>query len=354
MELESSYLLEQAEQLGFQDMQDYYESLLLSGKNAATTLAVQQYEAGRQEAEQKASYDISGAYANYLRQQRAIVAQGNLETGYKEEVGELLKQDYASAYAQAKETEATAITNAALSASETYSQVAKGVESSAEKIINQYMKQAQTKAQLYKSAEEYVQTQDPNSLKYEWYRTREDGYTELTKWGTEQFRKTLLQDGAGFKAYLEEEGLTDELSYYLSNAGNVHSDIFGFTETDYGISEASKLASLKARLEPLTRAELDKLYDEKQNQGVAENKTITEFYNDTLEEFGLTEDEVKKALLDEAGIKYTSKKLEDMSVEDAIAENWKWRGTNQMPTQDIQIEHYFKWLGNFARNKYKD
>lgn len=68
-----------------------------------TQAVQQQYETTSQAAAQQASYDISGAYANYLKQQRNIAAQGRLESGYKEEMGDVLQQQYQSAYTQAKE-----------------------------------------------------------------------------------------------------------------------------------------------------------------------------------------------------------------------------------------------------------
>lgn len=67
-----------------------------------TQLAQQQYQQTAQTAATQASYDISGAYANYLKQQRNIAAQGRLESGYKEELGDVLQQQYQSAYSQAK------------------------------------------------------------------------------------------------------------------------------------------------------------------------------------------------------------------------------------------------------------
>lgn len=86
----------------------------------------QQYETTSQAAAQQASYDISGAYANYLKQQRNIAAQGRLESGYKEEVGDVLQQQYQSAYAQAKEIQSQTSTKAyatALSQTQEYSDI---------------------------------------------------------------------------------------------------------------------------------------------------------------------------------------------------------------------------------------
>lgn len=95
----------------------------LSGQTQAVQ---QQYETTSQAAAQQASYDISGAYANYLKQQRNIAAQGRLERGYKEEVGDVLQQQYQSAYSQAKSTQAETTTKAyesALKVTEEYSDI---------------------------------------------------------------------------------------------------------------------------------------------------------------------------------------------------------------------------------------
>lgn len=112
-ELESSETQKQVQQL-----QDW-----LSGQQQVVQ---QTYETAAQTATQQASYDISGAYANYLKQQRNIASQGRLESGYKEEVGEILHQQYQSAYSQAKSVQAETTSKAyesALKASEEYSDI---------------------------------------------------------------------------------------------------------------------------------------------------------------------------------------------------------------------------------------
>ena len=91
-----------------------------------TQLQQQQYQQTAQTAATQASYDISGAYANYLKQQRSIAAQGRLESGYKEELSDVLQQQYQSAYSQAKAVQEQTTTKAyetALAQTQEYSDI---------------------------------------------------------------------------------------------------------------------------------------------------------------------------------------------------------------------------------------
>ena len=121
-ELKSSFLkdIEESEEYkaNVQSIQDW-----LTGQ---TQLAQQQYQQTAQTAATQASYDISGAYANYLKQQRSIAAQGRLESGYKEELSDVLQQQYQSAYSQAKAVQEQTTTKAyetALAQTQEYSDI---------------------------------------------------------------------------------------------------------------------------------------------------------------------------------------------------------------------------------------
>lgn len=247
LELEGNYLQEEAEKLGFKSMQEYYQTLLTSGQTSALQTATQQYQTTAETAAQQASYDISGAYANYLKQQRKIATQGHLESGYKEALTNEAMKQYGSAYKEAQLTELQTLTEASQQASELYSALNKETTSMVEQVAKQYQKQAQTKANLFKVAEEFAMTKGDTN--FQWYTTnQETGETEITPWGTEQYRSALLQYGDEFKTYLEEKGLSDELQYYLSDYANVHKGMFGFEETDYGVSEESKKAIQTSKL----------------------------------------------------------------------------------------------------------
>ena len=247
VELEGSYLLEEAEKLGFKSMQDYYTSLLSTGQQSAMRSSQKYYQTSAQTAAEKASYDISGAYVNYLKQQRNIASQGRLESGYKEEIGDVLQQQYQKAYSQAKTTQANALTAAASEASDLYTKAYEQTSNMVSQVAKQYQQQATTKANLFKAAEEFAELKGDKS--FDWYTTNpETGETEITPWGVEQYRSTLLQYGDEFKTHLEDEKLEDELKYYLSDPIAAHKEMFGFKETDYGVSEESKKASAEARL----------------------------------------------------------------------------------------------------------
>ena len=87
-ELRSSYEKQLEEEQAIIDLRQQYKDLL----TGSLTAAQQQYRQTAQTAAAQARYDISGAYANYLKQQRSIAAQGRLESGYKEELSDVLQQ----------------------------------------------------------------------------------------------------------------------------------------------------------------------------------------------------------------------------------------------------------------------
>lgn len=261
-ELKSSFLrniLEEEEyQSNVKALQDW-----LTG---ATQAATQQYQATAQTAAEQASYDISGAYANYLKQQRAVTAQGQLESGHKEEIGDVLQQQYQGAYSQARTAQAQTVAKAQEQYGENISYATQLYEKDKKSLLDAAIKEADLRANIFKAAEQYAgltdYTQNITALgadirdasgnvigtgKGIYDIDTTTGEHTLTKYGTNVFRQALLQD-EGFINYLEEEGLTDELDYYLSDTAGLHKTLFGFTETDYGISEESKKAIAEATL----------------------------------------------------------------------------------------------------------
>ena len=241
-ELKSYYLQEELEseeyQASVKSIQDW-----LTGQTQA---AQQQYQATAQTAAEQASYDISGAYANYLKQQRAVAAQGQLESGYKQEVSDVLKEQYGSAYQQAKATEAENVAQAQSTYAKNVEQYGETASKAAQSFYESAVKEAELKASLFKATEEWsklknsqfdVYNIDPSTGKY-----------TLSDWGYEQVSKALLGQEGGFKTYLESQGLTDELEYYLSDPTGVHESLFGITETTYDpLSEASLSRRLSAK-----------------------------------------------------------------------------------------------------------
>ena len=121
-ELRSSYEKQLEEEQAIIDLRQQYKDLL----TGSLTAAQQQYQQTAQTAATQAGYDISGAYANYLKQQRSIAAQGRLESGYKEELSDVLQQQYQSAYSQAKAVQEQTTTKAyetALAQTQEYSDI---------------------------------------------------------------------------------------------------------------------------------------------------------------------------------------------------------------------------------------
>lgn len=237
-ELKSSFLKDILESEETQAAIQEYKDLL----TGQTQLATQQYQTTAQTAAEQASYDISGAYANYLKQQRRTAAQGQLESGYKEEIGDVLQSQYQSAYSQAKATQAE--TTAAAQAQ--YVKNLTAYEQAAEKAKTQIFEAAQKKAgiqaNLYRAAEDYSKLSES---KYDVYaQNTETGKFELTSYGKELIRKGLLEDAGAFKTYLEEKGLSSELEYYLSDPQAIREELFGISDTSYTPSIESKLSAV--------------------------------------------------------------------------------------------------------------
>ena len=225
-ELKSSFLkdIEESEEYkaNVQSIQDW-----LTGQ---TQLAQQQYQQTAQTAATQASYDISGAYANYLKQQRNIASQGQLETGYKEELGDILKSQYSSAYQQARATQAENVASAAETYAKNVSQYSKKASEAVQSYYESAIKDAEIQANIYKAAEEYAGFTEDSQ--YPLYELINDKY-QLTDYGFDVMSSKILDAKGGFKSYLEEQGLTDELDYYLSNPQGIHEKLFGITDTVY-------------------------------------------------------------------------------------------------------------------------
>lgn len=66
----------------------------------------EQYSGMMRQAQDTASYDISQAYANYKQQQLKLQTNQQLGAGFQSQIGEQLKSEYGSAYADIKSEEA--------------------------------------------------------------------------------------------------------------------------------------------------------------------------------------------------------------------------------------------------------
>lgn len=239
-ELESEFKTRSAEEAGHQNLTEYYKSLLTGASQTAQSYAHAQYQAQAQTAAEQASYDISGAYANYLKQQRNIAAQGRLESGYKEEVEDVLQQQYQSAYSQAKTTQASSLMSAKKTAQDLYSDIYGELSKSATEQIKAIEKQSEIKANLANAMIERAQLSGDST--YDWFTVNEENKTVLSDWGYDQLSKYLMTNADDFTKYLQDEGLKDELQYYLTSPADVRKEFFGITETAYNPSSKESVA----------------------------------------------------------------------------------------------------------------
>lgn len=308
-ELKSSFLkdIEESDEYkaNVQSIQDW-----LTGQ---TQLAQQQYQQTAQTAATQASYDISGAYANYLKQQRNIASQGRLESGYKEELGDVLKSQYGSAYQQARATQAENVASAAETYAKNVASYAESAEKAASQIYAAAEKEAQLKANIYKFAEQELTNFDEKAF----YTTGEKpGDVKITPYGVEQFRKYLLQDET-FKQRLEEEGMTEELEYYLSNSQNLHKQLFDIESDTYDPKSKESVSARMTRGVAYTQETLKRALEATGNNMVFGNQVDYQKYFDVYrDEYGLTDDEIKDVLLAQAEI--SKDEREKMSLKDAL------------------------------------
>lgn len=291
-ELKSSFLkdIEESEEhkANVQSIQDW-----LTGQ---TQLAQQQYQQTAQTAATQASYDISGAYANYLKQQRSIASQGQLETGYKEELSDVLESQYSSAYQQAKATQAENVASAAETYAKNVYQYSKEASEAVQSYYKSAIKEAEIQANIYKAAEEYAGFTEDSQ--YPLYELINDKY-QLTDYGFDVMSSKILDAKGGFKSYLEEQGLTDELDYYLSNPQGIHEKLFGITDTVY---DQRSEESYKRRLGAVSKEGVSYIdtiekpaYKDMGSYG-ADQKYIKDELTNYAKMLGLTDADVKSAL----------------------------------------------------------
>lgn len=251
-DVRSSYDAALAEQYGHQSLEDYYKALLTSGKNYATNISSQYYNQNVENVNKKADYDITGAYNNYLKQQRALNTQSRLETGYKEELGELSKNQYNSAYEQAKTTQAKNLATVAQETEELYQSVAKDSSDAATELYDTLMTEVNNKTALFKAVESQLldetvlaklgvstgyKTKSGEEVKFNIYENTPEGI-KLSDYGMDVASRLLTSED--FHHYLEEEELLD---YYLSNPYKLNEELFGVTDTEYRMTDESKALS---------------------------------------------------------------------------------------------------------------
>ena len=255
-ELRSSYEKQLEEEQAIIDLRQQYKDLL----TGSLTAAQQQYQQTAQTAATQASYDISGAYANYLKQQRSIAAQGRLESGYKEELSDVLKSQYGSAYQQAKATQATTVSKAY----ETYlkrAEQAYATQTENKEIVDELVQErasrAATFADLYNQYRNITNADllesaeyDPTTGKYPVYAMDEEtGEYKLTEFGKDWYDegfvgKVAFTDDKGetralsFEDWLKESGDEKAIETWQTHAAEIMKDI---AEIDYSKNEKGEL-----------------------------------------------------------------------------------------------------------------
>lgn len=335
-ETRSGWEEEMAKELGHETLQDYYSSLLLSGAQKASDLSSTYYQQESQKAAEAASYDISKAYANYLKQQRNVAGAANLMAGHKEELSSALRSDYETAYSQARASESQSLATAANKAADIYSDVLKTESGKAEELLNRYQKEATIKANIYKLAEEKA---GYNDSKYAFY-TQGDNGLELTPWGQEQIRKYLLEEGSTFKSELEAAGMEDELAYYLSNPTALHKDLFGVEETLY--SSTSDTAH-KANVSILNTDFYDKsARSAMEKAGESGYAGYAGYYEDT---FGLTKDEIRKIITNAGITGLSTNDVKNLSDDDLLrlAQGNDWERWHYELTKAAEKKHGYDY-----------
>ena len=255
-ELRSSYEKQLEEEQAIIDLRQQYKDLL----TGSLTAAQQQYQQIAQTAAAQAGYDISGAYANYLKQQRSIAAQGRLESGYKEELSDVLKSQYGSAYQQAKATQATTVSKAYETylkrAEQAYSTQTKNKEI-VDELVQERASRAATFADLYNQYRNITNADllesaeyDPTTGKYPVYAMDEEtGEYKLTEFGKDWYDegfvgKVAFTDDKGetralsFEDWLKESGDEKAIETWQTHAAEIMKDI---AEIDYSKNEKGEL-----------------------------------------------------------------------------------------------------------------
>ena len=255
-ELRSSYEKQLEEEQAIIDLRQQYKDLL----TGSLTAAQQQYQQTAQTAAAQARYDISGAYANYLKQQRSIAAQDRLESGYKEELSDVLKSQYGSAYQQARATQATAVSKAyetyLKSAEQAYATQTENKEI-VDELVQERASRAATFADLYNQYRNITNANllesaeyDPTTGKYPVYAMDEEtGKYKLTEFGKDWYDegfvgKVAFTDNKGetralsFEDWLKENGDEKAIETWQTHAAEIMKDV---AEIDYSKNEKGEL-----------------------------------------------------------------------------------------------------------------
>lgn len=198
------------------------------------------YTSNVEAATQQASYDISGAYANYKKAQLNLLQNQQLGAGFKEQLGSNLKSSYASAYGNVQQQLASNVSNIASQYDKLKSDAQKSIQESASYLdsINRHLYEY-----MGKDIGSRDKSRESGGLGY--YETNTEGNTKLTPYGKAELSYALLnpnEQGQHFRDYLAE---TDKKTYdwFMDNLDLTYGTIAGLDTgvRSFSSEEKSKL-----------------------------------------------------------------------------------------------------------------
>ena len=198
----------------------------------------QAFETAASQVQQQTQYDISGAYANYLKNQRNIAQQSQLGTGFKEQVSQQLRDQYSSAFEQAKTEEAQQLT-------ELQSEYQDTLATNEEALLQQGEQLAALEQAIYNYAgvdtSKLGLSVEQGGLGY--YTTDESGVTTLTDRGKAFFDEQLNTIGESGKSFSDWLYQTDSELYdfYTSNPDLAKQLIGGLEPGDVKFTDEERI-----------------------------------------------------------------------------------------------------------------
>ena len=198
----------------------------------------QAFETAASQVQQQTQYDISGAYANYLKNQRNIAQQSQLGTGFKEQVSQQLRDQYSSAFEQAKTEEAQQLT-------ELQSEYQDILATNEEALLQQGEQLAALEQAIYNYAgvdtSKLGLSVEQGGLGY--YTTDESGVTTLTDRGKAFFDEqlnTIGESGTSFSDWLYRTN-SDLYDFYTSNPDLAKQLIGGLKPGDVKFTDEERI-----------------------------------------------------------------------------------------------------------------
>lgn len=234
----------------------------------------QAFETAASQVQQQTQYDISGAYANYLKSQRNIAQQSQLGTGFKEQVSQQLRDQYSSAFEQAKTEEAQQLT-------ELQSEYQDTLATNEEALLQQGERLAALEQAIYNyagvDASKLGLSVEQGGLGY--YTTDESGVTTLTDRGKAFFDEqlnTIGESGTSFSDWLYKTD-SELYDFYTSNPDLAKQLIGGLEPGDVKFTEEEEWAIPASDAENSFKEKYPNYIDE--NKEFETNESKTNYYS---------------------------------------------------------------------------